>query len=139
MSHAGASSGLGLETARVLALRGVNVVMAVRNVEAGERAKRSIINDVGDVNIQVMEVDVSSLHSVYRFCDTFKSAGTPLNILMYVHNYLSKRNEVFFKGKHQNTPKFLAFIRIIYSLSLQELHVLQSFILVYVKKLKGLF
>ncbi|GKC50242.1 short-chain dehydrogenase TIC 32, chloroplastic-like protein, partial [Tanacetum coccineum] len=31
----GATSGIGLETARVLALRGVHVVIAVRNVEAG--------------------------------------------------------------------------------------------------------
>ena len=135
MSHAGASSGLGLETTRVLALRGVNIVMAVRNVDAGERAKRSIINDVGDVNIQVMEVDVSSLHSVHKFCATFKSAGTPLNILMYVHKCLFKMNEGFFKGKHQNIPNVLAFIYIMYSLTLQELHVLQSFMLVYVERL----
>ncbi|KAJ6747958.1 putative proteinD(P)-BINDING ROSSMANN-FOLD PROTEIN [Salix purpurea] len=35
----GASSGIGAETARVLALRGVHVVMGVRNLEAGREVK----------------------------------------------------------------------------------------------------
>ncbi|GJZ16684.1 short-chain dehydrogenase TIC 32, chloroplastic-like protein [Tanacetum coccineum] len=39
----GASSGIGTETARVLALRGVHVVMAIRNVSAGRVVKESIL------------------------------------------------------------------------------------------------
>ncbi|CAK8579208.1 unnamed protein product [Lathyrus sativus] len=56
----GASSGLGLETTRVLALRGVHVVMAVRNVNN----------------------DLSSLASVRKFAADFNSSGFPLNILI---------------------------------------------------------
>ena len=37
----GASSGIGVETARALASTGAEVTLAVRNVEAGESAMRS--------------------------------------------------------------------------------------------------
>lgn len=38
----GPTSGIGTETARVLALRGVHVVMAVRNVDAGQKNQRKV-------------------------------------------------------------------------------------------------
>ncbi len=38
----GANTGLGLETARVLALRGAHVTMACRNLAKAELARRSI-------------------------------------------------------------------------------------------------
>ncbi|KAK6935402.1 Short-chain dehydrogenase/reductase SDR [Dillenia turbinata] len=60
----GASSGIGTETARVLALHGVHVVMAVRNVDAGERVKESIIKEIPTARVDVMELDLSSMASV---------------------------------------------------------------------------
>jgi WW domain-containing oxidoreductase len=39
----GASSGIGAETTRVLALRGVHVIMAVRNKVAGNDIKEAIL------------------------------------------------------------------------------------------------
>ncbi|PWA97378.1 glucose/ribitol dehydrogenase [Artemisia annua] len=78
----GPTSGIGLETARVLALRGVHVVMAVRNTTAGHKVKQDIINEVPKAKIDVMELDVSSLKSVNKFVAEFKSSGYPLNILI---------------------------------------------------------
>ncbi|KAM5572435.1 short-chain dehydrogenase TIC 32, chloroplastic [Rosa sericea] len=78
----GASSGLGLETTRVLALRGVHVVMAVRNTDAGRDVKESILKEVPTANIDVMELDLSSLASVRKFASEYKSSGLPLNILI---------------------------------------------------------
>jgi hypothetical protein len=80
--RAGASSGLGLETARVLALRGVHVVMAVRNVSAGLAAKEAIAAKIPGARIDVLEVDLSSMASVRRFAAEFGSLNLPLNILM---------------------------------------------------------
>ncbi len=69
----GANSGIGLETARVLAERGAHVVLAVRNQAKGDQAARSI---EGDVEVQLL--DVSDLSSVRRFVD----AVGPVDVLV---------------------------------------------------------
>lgn len=79
---AGASSGIGLETARVLAQRGVHVVMAVRNISAGLAAKEAILARVPEAKIDVLELDLSSMASVRTFASKFQSLNLPLNILM---------------------------------------------------------
>ncbi|CAN6713025.1 unnamed protein product [Malus baccata var. baccata] len=78
----GGSSGIGAETSRVLALRGVHVVMAVRNTEAGEHVKQAILTEVPDAKIDVRELDLSSLESVRKFGADYCSSGLPLNILV---------------------------------------------------------
>ncbi|XP_021735808.1 short-chain dehydrogenase TIC 32, chloroplastic-like [Chenopodium quinoa] len=78
----GATSGIGVETARTLALRGVHVVMAVRNIEAGKSLKEKILEEIPAAKIDVMELDLSSLASVEKFSSDFKSSGLPLNILI---------------------------------------------------------
>lgn len=78
----GASSGIGIETARVLALRGVHVVMAVRNIASGAKVKQDILNQVPGAKLHVMELDLSSMESVRRFAADYKSTRLPLNILM---------------------------------------------------------
>ncbi len=55
----GANTGLGFETARMLAARGATVVLAVRDVEKGERAAARI---GGDVTVQAL--DLTSLASI---------------------------------------------------------------------------
>lgn len=78
----GASSGLGAETTRVLALRGVHVVMAVRNMEAGESVREGIVKKIPSAKIDIMELDLSSLESLRKFASDFDSTSLPLNILM---------------------------------------------------------
>ncbi|XP_047969537.1 short-chain dehydrogenase TIC 32, chloroplastic-like isoform X1 [Salvia hispanica] len=78
----GASSGIGQETARVLALRGVDVVMAVRNVESGKKVKETILKESPKAKVEVMELDLSSLASVRKFASEYNSLGLPLNILI---------------------------------------------------------
>lgn len=78
----GASSGIGVETTRVLALRGVRVVMAVRNLEAGKKVKESIVKEIPKAKLDAMELDLSSLSSIRQFTSDYKSTGQPLNILM---------------------------------------------------------
>ncbi|EPS61961.1 hypothetical protein M569_12835, partial [Genlisea aurea] len=78
----GSSNGIGAETARILALRGVHVIMAVRNVESGESVKESILKQKADAKIDVMELDLSSFQSVRKFASEFNSSGLPLNLLI---------------------------------------------------------
>ncbi|XP_057854947.2 short-chain dehydrogenase TIC 32, chloroplastic [Cryptomeria japonica] len=78
----GASRGIGTETARVLALRGAHVVLAVRNVDAGNTIKESIIKQTGNTKVDVLELDLSSISSVQNFVSNFKSLNLPVNILV---------------------------------------------------------
>ncbi|KAJ7952289.1 short-chain dehydrogenase TIC 32, chloroplastic-like [Quillaja saponaria] len=78
----GASSGLGEETTRILALRGVHVVMAVRNVDAGRNVRETILKNNPSGKIDVMELDLSSMTSVRKFAADYNSSGLPLNLLI---------------------------------------------------------
>jgi WW domain-containing oxidoreductase len=78
----GASSGIGEETTRVLALRGVHIVMAVRNIDAGNKVKINILKEIPNAKIDVMELDLSAMASVRKFASEYKSSGLPLNILI---------------------------------------------------------
>ncbi|KAF3319777.1 short-chain dehydrogenase TIC 32 [Carex littledalei] len=78
----GASSGIGIETAQVLALRGVHVVMAVRNVSSGNAVKEAIVKEIPTARIDVMELDLSSMVSVRKFASEFDALDLPLNILI---------------------------------------------------------
>ncbi|KAL6348960.1 hypothetical protein AAG906_033616 [Vitis piasezkii] len=78
----GASSGIGTETSRVLALHGVHVIMAVRNMDAGRNVKETILKEIPTAKVDVMELDLSSLASVRKFASEYKSLGLPLNLLI---------------------------------------------------------
>ncbi|KAJ8768574.1 hypothetical protein K2173_022687 [Erythroxylum novogranatense] len=78
----GTTNGIGLVTARVLALRGAHVVMAVRNIEAGHNVKEKILKQIPGVKIDVMFLDLSSLASVRKFASDYVASGLPLNLLI---------------------------------------------------------
>ncbi|KAL8102913.1 short-chain dehydrogenase TIC 32, chloroplastic-like [Apium graveolens] len=78
----GSTNGIGKETARVLALRGVHVVMAVRNVTAGGKLKEEFLQKMPNARIDVMEIDLNSMDSVRKFASAYISRGLPLNILI---------------------------------------------------------
>ncbi|KAF3649968.1 putative peroxidase 52-like [Capsicum annuum] len=84
----GASSGIGAETSRVLALRGVHVIMAVRNIAAAEDVKETIVKEIPAAKVDIMELDLSSLASVRKFAADFISSGHSLNMLMSIRNSL---------------------------------------------------
>ncbi|KAJ9186229.1 hypothetical protein P3X46_005756 [Hevea brasiliensis] len=78
----GGASGIGLETARVLALRKAHVIIAARNMEAANKAKQYILKDVQDARVDVMKLDLASIKSVNEFADKFIALDLPLNILI---------------------------------------------------------
>ncbi|KAL8103574.1 hypothetical protein AgCh_027956 [Apium graveolens] len=78
----GSTNGIGKGTARVIALRGVHVVMAVRNVAAGGKLKEEILQKTPNARIDVMEIDLNSMDSVWKFASAYIFRGLPLNILI---------------------------------------------------------
>ncbi|WP_285114176.1 SDR family NAD(P)-dependent oxidoreductase [Leifsonia sp. fls2-241-R2A-40a] len=75
----GGSSGIGIETARVLALRGADVTLAVRNPSAGESVAATIRTETGNENVHVAQLDVADLASVRAFVENWTG---PLDILV---------------------------------------------------------
>lgn len=76
----GGASGIGIETARALALAGADVMLAVRNLEAGEAAAADINAAIGDDRVIVGKLDLSNLASVAAFVSAW--GDQPLNILV---------------------------------------------------------
>ncbi|MFC4508092.1 MULTISPECIES: SDR family NAD(P)-dependent oxidoreductase [Streptomyces] len=75
----GATSGIGLETARALASAGAEVTVAVRNPAAGERAAQDIIADTGNKDVLVASLDLADQDSVATFVAGWYG---PLHILV---------------------------------------------------------
>ncbi|XP_073219955.1 short-chain dehydrogenase TIC 32 B, chloroplastic-like isoform X2 [Cicer arietinum] len=78
----GATSGIGAETARVLAKRGVRVVVGARDLKKGCEVREKIQKESPNAEIILLEIDLSSLASVQRFCSEFLALELPLNILI---------------------------------------------------------
>jgi NAD(P)-dependent dehydrogenase (short-subunit alcohol dehydrogenase family) len=72
----GANSGLGLATARELALKGARVVMACRNLEKGEAARRDV------EGAELEQLDLASLESVRAFAERFRASHDGLDLLI---------------------------------------------------------
>ncbi|KAL9439644.1 hypothetical protein AB3S75_025162 [Citrus x aurantiifolia] len=78
----GATSGIGAETARVLAKRGARLVLPARSLKAAEEAKARLASDCPGSDIVVLPLDLSSLCSVRNFVSQFHSLNLPLNLLI---------------------------------------------------------
>jgi NAD(P)-dependent dehydrogenase (short-subunit alcohol dehydrogenase family) len=75
----GASSGIGTETARVLALRGAAVTLTARDLTAGETAAAQIRDSTGNRAVDVRALELAEPASVGAFVDSWDG---PLDILV---------------------------------------------------------
>ncbi|MDD1422054.1 SDR family NAD(P)-dependent oxidoreductase [Dolichospermum sp. ST_sed1] len=78
----GSSSGIGYETARVLANKQASVIIAVRNLDKGNKALAKIIQQNKDADVQVMELDLANLASVKNFTENFQKNYSRLDLLI---------------------------------------------------------
>lgn len=99
----GSNVGLGLEAARYFVrLDAEKVILAVRNVSAGEEAKKSIEQSTGKKNVcEVWELDLASYASVQAFA---KRASTELSrIDVLLENAGISTNEFRLAENHERT------------------------------------
>ncbi|MBM7488906.1 NAD(P)-dependent dehydrogenase (short-subunit alcohol dehydrogenase family) [Micromonospora luteifusca] len=75
----GASSGIGVETARALATAGAEVTLAVRDVQAGERTAEDIRSTTANGSVRVAPLDLSDQDSIAAFVAAWEG---PLHILV---------------------------------------------------------
>jgi NAD(P)-dependent dehydrogenase (short-subunit alcohol dehydrogenase family) len=78
----GANSGTGQEATRRLAAAGARVVMAVRTVAKGERARAEILAGQPGAQLEVRRVDLADLGTVKEFADGLIADGTPVDVLV---------------------------------------------------------
>ena len=78
----GSSKGIGAETAKELARRGARVILAVRNVKKTEPICDEMIRETNNNQVKIMQVDLSDLESVHRFCIEFNESESDLHILI---------------------------------------------------------
>jgi NAD(P)-dependent dehydrogenase (short-subunit alcohol dehydrogenase family) len=75
----GASSGIGVETARSLARAGAEVTLAVRNTSAGAKTAEDIAESAGNGNVHVSALDLVDSSSIAEFTNRWTG---PLHILI---------------------------------------------------------
>ena len=78
----GANSGLGIETASVLADKGAHVVMAVRNREKAADVVARIRSESPDASLELVNLDLGSLASIKAAADKISAANEKVDILV---------------------------------------------------------
>jgi NAD(P)-dependent dehydrogenase (short-subunit alcohol dehydrogenase family) len=78
----GSSSGLGYETAKVLADKNATVIVAVRNEAKGNAAVEKVKVENPNADIRVMLVDLANLESVQKFAENFREIFNKLDLLI---------------------------------------------------------
>jgi NAD(P)-dependent dehydrogenase (short-subunit alcohol dehydrogenase family) len=78
----GANTGLGLETAKAAVRDGNVVVMAVRDVSRGERARTQILETYPDARVEVEACDLADFASVRAFARGFAERHARLDVLV---------------------------------------------------------
>lgn len=72
----GGNTGIGLETAKILANAGATVVVPARDIE---KAKKNLH---GIDNVEIEEMDLLNHHSIDVFAEKFLASGRPLHLLI---------------------------------------------------------
>src|SRR3954451_22039776 len=78
----GANSGLGYDTAAVLADKGAHVVLAVRNLDKGRQAADRIKAASPNAVVALQQLDLSSLDSVRTAADELRAAHPRIDLLI---------------------------------------------------------
>src|SRR6266568_9240919 len=78
----GANTGLGFETARVLAARGASVVLAVRDTDKGKRAADRIAVAAPGADVTVQHLDLASLESIRAAAGELRARHPRIDLLI---------------------------------------------------------
>ena len=78
----GSNTGLGYDTAKVLAARGAKVVLAVRDLDKGNAAAARLAGEVSRADVTVQPLDVGSLQSVRTAAAELKAAHPKIDLLI---------------------------------------------------------
>lgn len=78
----GANSGIGYQTALMLAEKGAEVILACRNTDKAEQAADTIRKEFRAAKLSTVKLDLSDLDSVLQCADSIKSKYNKLDLLI---------------------------------------------------------
>jgi NAD(P)-dependent dehydrogenase (short-subunit alcohol dehydrogenase family) len=78
----GANTGLGLQTAKVLAAKGASVVLAVRNADKGKAAADQITTATPGADVTVHRLDLTSLDAIRESTDALRKRLNSIDLLI---------------------------------------------------------
>jgi NAD(P)-dependent dehydrogenase (short-subunit alcohol dehydrogenase family) len=78
----GANTGLGYETAAVLAAKGAHVVLAVRNLDKGKDAATRIAATSPNADVALQELDLTSQESIHAAAEQLRSDYDRIDLLI---------------------------------------------------------
>ena len=78
----GANIGLGYETALELARKEMTVILACRNIDKANAAKQDILKEVPKADLDIIQIDLSSLNSVRNFAKNYLEKHAQLDLLI---------------------------------------------------------
>jgi NAD(P)-dependent dehydrogenase (short-subunit alcohol dehydrogenase family) len=78
----GANIGIGYETAKEVARKGAQTILACRSMEKAQTALDQIRGEIPDVTTEIMQLDLASQKSVHNFAKNFKAKYNHLDILI---------------------------------------------------------
>jgi len=78
----GANAGLGFASAKAIAAKGANVIMACRSQERAESARQKILKEYPNASIDIILLDLGDLSKIETFAKEYKAKYKTLDILM---------------------------------------------------------
>lgn len=78
----GTTSGIGIPTAKSLALAGAHIVIANRNIVQSQDQIKEIKEEKNDAKVDFINLDLSSLDSVVACAKAFRALDLPLHVLI---------------------------------------------------------
>ncbi len=90
----GSNAGIGKETARKLAALEAHVILACRNPEKGEEARKEIIETTNNQNVELLICNLASLKDVRRFSEEFLANYSTLHVLINNAGVFKMKREV---------------------------------------------
>lgn len=78
----GTNAGLGYQTTLGLVQKKIKVIMACRDIEKGNNSKADLLKEVPDAQLDILQIDLSSLKSVKDFAKEFRKNHNSLDLLI---------------------------------------------------------
>jgi len=78
----GGNAGLGMETARAMALTKARIFITARDIKKAQSVVAELVKSTENKNIEALELDLSDLTSVEKAATAFKAKNIPLHILI---------------------------------------------------------
>lgn len=78
----GGNGGLGYETVKAIAGRGAHTIIAARNVHKAQTARDSLLRELPNASVEVLELDLASLSSIAAMASAFTGTHPQLDLLV---------------------------------------------------------